>query len=291
MCLFSLQVLDVADTCIFARRGKGGTQHLAYQMALRAEQDLAMVLPLPVPPQDEHAVEFVSLEDCPDFFKHFSYRLTVWEDEFGDLGTLGGLDDDVATEAKLQVHTVGRYEASFVPSARDFGRLDERFRLSQDVLGALGEYLDWGFAVFKLRELPRDRTLPMHAMALRFRTRFPDSLFFPTIHAHDGAVHPSAHFDHLLYFQAEVDAARGELWFSDGEPCQPPRTASYGKPHKNDKRGRIRWAAASGTHTPFAADVECTKGFLDSSLPMHALGMGGLLPNRDTWLHLEAPWR
>jgi hypothetical protein len=40
-------------------------------------------------------------------------------------------------------------------------------------------------------------------MAFEFVTRQPDTLFFPTLHVHDGLVHESAKFDHYLYYQGE----------------------------------------------------------------------------------------
>ena len=41
----------------------------------------------------------------------------------------------------------------------------------------------------------------MHPMAMEFNTRHPDTLFFPTLHIHDGAVHAEEDYDHTLYFQ------------------------------------------------------------------------------------------
>ena len=68
MCCFTLPVEHVADTCIFAR-AEGAVQTLVYRMTYAAEQPLAMVLPLPVPPgSPEDALEFVDLESCADFF-------------------------------------------------------------------------------------------------------------------------------------------------------------------------------------------------------------------------------
>lgn len=49
------------------------------------------------------------------------------------------------------VHDVGDYQASNVPTARDFDRLDPRFRLSDAVRSGHPDYRDRGFAVFKLR--------------------------------------------------------------------------------------------------------------------------------------------
>jgi hypothetical protein len=38
-------------------------------------------------------------------------------------------------------------------------------------------------------------------MAFEFPISKPDSLFFPTVHIHDGKVHAMADFDHRLYCQ------------------------------------------------------------------------------------------
>lgn len=38
-------------------------------------------------------------------------------------------------------------------------------------------------------------------MALAFRTRDRDRVYFPTMQVHDRTVHPTAHFDHELYCQ------------------------------------------------------------------------------------------
>jgi hypothetical protein len=120
------------------------------------------------------------------------------------------------------VHDVGDFEASFVPSPRDFDRVDARFRLPGDVFEALPEYADWGFCVFKLRRAPGSRgsglldlfksksqkstsgkPRTVHPMAFEFPRRDPSALFFPTVHVHDGEVHPTAEFDHALYCQTE----------------------------------------------------------------------------------------
>jgi hypothetical protein len=72
MCCFSGSVEVVADTKIFARSATGSRdgQVLVYSMTYAASADLAMVLPLPVPPNpSENAVTFVNLEGYPDFFR------------------------------------------------------------------------------------------------------------------------------------------------------------------------------------------------------------------------------
>src|SRR6185503_16274999 len=59
------------------------------------------------------------------------------------------------------------------------------------------QYKQYGFAVFKLK--PGAKTI--HPMAFSFPRANAKELFFPTVHIHDGEVHPKADFDHFLYCQ------------------------------------------------------------------------------------------
>jgi hypothetical protein len=185
MCCFSGAVDRVRETKIFARSTKEGRQVLAYTMEYVAQDDLSMILPIPVPPSSkEDALRFINLEGYPDFFEDLE-RICPY------VGPLTGA-------AVLAVEEVGAFEASFVPSIKDFSRLDERFRLPEKTWDALPAYKDFGFAVFKLKKGNRSLT---HPMAFEFPRRDPRKLFFPTVHIHDGKVHPKASFDHLLLCQ------------------------------------------------------------------------------------------
>jgi len=44
-------------------------------------------------------------------------------------------------------------------------------------------------------------SVKVHPMAFEFVTKEPSALFFPTVHIHDGLVHPREAFDHALFFQ------------------------------------------------------------------------------------------
>src|SRR5215468_2912745 len=69
MCCFSQRVISVSSTNIFARAAAQGRQILVYSMALEANNDLAMILPLPVKtPAGEKDVQFIDLKAYPDFF-------------------------------------------------------------------------------------------------------------------------------------------------------------------------------------------------------------------------------
>jgi hypothetical protein len=171
---------------------------LVYEMSLAADGDLAMVLPIPVPAQSaEDAVRFVSLKAYPHFFRDMERAFPA---ELLARFAPQGFGPAPAARAKLIVHDVGDFDASFVPTAGDFARLDPRFRLPEESLRALTAYRDWGFAVFKLK-VPSTTKNRFHPMAFTFPRRDPNRLFFPTLHIHDGKIHPNAHFDHALYAQ------------------------------------------------------------------------------------------
>lgn len=200
MCCFSRTVEHVAQTKIFARASTDGRQFLSYAMTLEAPEDLAMVLPLPVPPSPpEDALRFIDLSGYPNFFADLDRA-------FQPPPSRGPISGAIPQPATLKVHEVGSFEASFVPAPRDFDRLDERFRLPPSAFDAVPHYHDYGFAVFKLKRGKRS----IHPMAFEFPRRSPNELFFPTLHVHDGRVHAKARFDHAIYCQTENPPARWE---------------------------------------------------------------------------------
>jgi hypothetical protein len=194
MCCFSGQVQHVADTSIFARASAEGRQFLVYSMKFKADEAVAMILPLPVPKASkEAAVKFVNLEKYEDFFNDLKRG---FPQPPASRAPAKGVDSP-KPEPQLKVVEVGSFEASFVPTVKDFARLDERFRLPDGVWEKLGGYSDWGFAVFKLKAGEQK----VHPMAFEFPRRNVKQLFFPTVHIHDGKVHDKAGFDHALYCQ------------------------------------------------------------------------------------------
>ncbi|MCP3143595.1 hypothetical protein [Pyxidicoccus xibeiensis] len=211
MCCFSRSVESVSDTNIFARDDQGVDQFLVYSMRFSAKEDLAMVLPLPVPRgTGEDAVRFINLEKYPSFFNDMAAG-------FSASRVLRGAPQNAPRapmSAPLRVVKVGGFEASFVPTVADFERLDARFRLPAGTWERLPEYRDLGFAVFKLRKEAHS----VHPMAFRFPRREPERLFFPTVHIHDGKVRKEARFDHSLYCQPgsnkqdRLDEARLGPW-------------------------------------------------------------------------------
>ncbi len=189
MCMFSQRIEYVSGTRIFARLD-GGRQALVYEMRMASPGEVAMILPLPVAAgAGAAALDFIDLSAYPRFFDDMARCF--------ELKTRG---PRAAGAEPLAVQRVGAFEASYVPSLADFSRLDERFRLDECVWQALPEYTDYGFAVFQLAA----GESRVHPMAFWFPTREPGTLFYPTVHVHDGHVHTRAQFDHILYAQGPV---------------------------------------------------------------------------------------
>ncbi len=253
MCCFSQPVISVSATNIFARAGMDGRQFLAYSMTVNAEKELAMVLPLPVKAAtDEPDVHFIDLSAYSDFFADLCRGFPV-----PARGSGFGCSRSVPARsaAPLQVVSVGSFEASFVPTLKDFSRLDERFRISDEAWKKLPQYRDYGFAVFKLKA----GELKVHPMAFSFPRRNPKELFFPTVHIHDGEVHPQAEFDHVLY-------------------CQP----------REQEPLQVRdWRESPGNASQFMK-VDKARGLIASAQHCYQKQLHGMLPNRDTFVAVAA---
>lgn len=213
MCCFSLPVEHVSNTSIFARTVSGGRQALIYSMEIKAGQDLAMILPIPVlQPAREDAVQFVSLKKYPNIFAGLrrGFPKVMRPVSGPDGATRGGSGP---SPEPLRVVQVGNFTASFVPTVDDFSRLDEQFRLPTGVWEKLGNYARHGFAVFKLQKGHSQ----IHPMAFVFPSADPGRLFFPTVHIHDGTIHPREDFDHVLYCQVARRGLRSLVAWDESE--------------------------------------------------------------------------
>ena len=168
-----------------------------------------MVLPIPSDRRKgEKAVTFVDLSKYPSFFGDLRNGFL---EEPQAVGFGAGARSMEGT--RLEVVSVGSFDASFVPSPDDFDRLDERFRLPSGTWEKLGNYARCGFVVFKLRS----GNARVHPMAFKFATAQPESLFFPTVHVHDGKVHARANFDHDLYCQVSRTGVRALASWEESE--------------------------------------------------------------------------
>ena len=247
MCCFSGPVLAVSHTSIFARDGGDGRQYLAYSMHLNAATEVAMVLPLPVPAQSpEDAVSFIDLSGYPELFADLFATMG-----FEAVTPVPARPAEATAAATLAVQQVGSFEASFVPTLADFSRLDERFRLPAGTWEKLPAYRDFGFAVFKLKAGEQS----VHPMALRFPRADATTLFFPTVHIHDGTVHEQAGFDHFLYAQM------------------------------GERLGAEDWSESPG-HANGHVDIKRAAGIVAGDQHLYCRQLRGMLPNQDTLLRL-----
>lgn len=246
MCCFSGPVHDVTKTRIFARLIEPKRQALAYQMSLDTPADVAMILPIPViPGSGEKAVQFIDLSGYEYFFSDLAKGFPTRSDSKWDYAA------PLAAAGSLQVHSVGSFEASFVPTIKDFARLDKRFRLPDGTWDKLSQYANYGFAVFKLKK----GNSKIHPMAFSFPSSLASKsqLFFPTVHIHDGKVHEKEKFDHILYAQTWPKAG---LSSRQGWRESPALAASFTKPEKS-------------------------KGLLWKAGHVYQRKLSGMLPNQD----------
>ncbi len=263
MCCFTAPT-EVHSTNIFARMTAPGTQALVYQMEYTAQRPTAMILPLPVAlPAGEASVKWKDLKGYPTFFSDLALGFPAKESRGRSLSKSAAA---VAVEV-IQVHEVGDFIASFVPSQADFVRLDPRFVITPSVWSAFPEYKDYGFAVFQLKELAGTP----HPIAFEFESRLKDAIYFPTVHIHDGTAHKEDQFDHVLYVQdARFDA----------------KAHDYDGPDKADKStGYVR----SKDNAKSFANVGATLGLVDGDHLLHKTTLTGMLPNKDTIVGLELP--
>lgn len=273
MCIFSGAVEQVAETELFARLfGTGGLprQALVYRMQFSAADELAMLLPLPVPSgSPEDCVQFVSLEDYPAFFDDLAKGFPSTQPRSRSNAA------PTKAAAPLVVQDVGAYDASFVPTAADFGRLDARFRLPPDAASSLPIPDDYGYAVFKLKPGQQQR---VHPLALTFPTRNPNHLFFPATHLHGTGYEKRALFDHTLYFQGS-DALRLPLSFD-------MKTGRFGRLAGSLLGVGAGTTVPDGTAAPAKDFVQTNpeRGLVDPDLKVYRFRLQGRLPNRDVTL-------
>jgi hypothetical protein len=166
---------------------------------------------------------------------------------------------DARFDRVLKVSDVGNYVASFVPTLSDFSRLDPRFNLPANVWSQIPQYANYGFAVFQLAA----GSLRPHPMAFEFDTDN-QSIFFPTMHIHDGEIHETEAFDHILYLQHA------------GLDSQVYGYQNYDIPDRSTELIRSKTIARN------FCDIERTNGIVDADLLVHRKWIRGMGSNRDT---------
>ncbi|HBE71353.1 MAG TPA: hypothetical protein DDW52_24670 [Planctomycetaceae bacterium] len=256
MCCFAQEVKDVHSTKIFARITEDGQQVLAYSMKYDSEVPNAMILPLPTTGRED-SLEFIDLSGYERFFDDLQRGFPKVQSLLSRALPMARVDS--AVKQDLKVHKVGSFVASFVPTVKDFSRLDPQFVIPAETWQSVDGYDGFGFAVFQLDE----KAGKTHPMAMRFETSLKDQVFFPTLHIHDGEIHKSEKFDHYLFMQhAGMDSVVG----------------SYAGPKKTQSRtGMVR----SKNPVRDFAKPDKSAGLLEPDLLLHRKRMSGNLPNRD----------
>jgi len=256
MCCFSQPVISVNNTQIFARLSGKGMQFLAYQMNYESREQNAMILPLPVKqPATVETLNFIDLKGYDTFFDDLADGFPFYSPP--SIGCSAPLNP--TSRYDLEVVEVGNYIASFVPTISDFDRLDSQFTLPNETWERIPGYKNFGFAVFQLAA----GSLKPHPMAFEFQSEN-DDLFFPTVHIHDGEVHESEEFDHVLYMQhAGLDS----------------KVYGYENSNVEDKStGLIRSKYAASQF----CDLDKSFGLINGDLLVHRKIMRGNLTNSDT---------
>ena len=256
MCIFSQPVNSVNGTKIFARSTGKGSQFLAYQMNYDSQGENAMILPIPVrSPSNENCLRFIDLQDYEYFFYDLAKGFPYVAPSFNF--TCGG-GPKAVSDAAIKLHKVGSYIASFVPTIDDFKKLDPRFTLPKKTWDLVPQYASYGFAVFQLAS----GALESHPMAFEFDSNS-KSIYFPTMHIHDGEVHETEAFDHVLYMQHA------------GLDSKVNRYVNYDV--ADESTGYIRSQEVASEFCKIAM----TKQIVEPSLLVHKHIVRGDKPNRD----------
>jgi len=249
MCMMTAPA-EVSDTSIYVSTD-GAQQTVLYQMKMKAEKKIAMILPIP-----GVLTSWVDTSKYPKFFEDLSSSFVP--------ASRGGGGPIMLGSRALPVHKVGSYVATYVPTLDDFARVSPEFRLAPKLNLAKYGYdaPGWSFAVFAFDP---ECGGPEHAIGYRFQrgADFPDAdaLFVPTLHVHDGErADDVAHYDHHIYCSHVGEY--GEL-----DHYTKP---DYDVVPESFQASRLRSNAAAEWFNPYKCCVRFT--------------VKGNRPNSDTWL-------
>ncbi len=258
MCCFAQPVDSVSRTRIFGRLTEQKSQFVAYQMRYASKITNAMILPIPIQARARRSpIRFIDLSAYPEFFRHLERGFPKPKSLTESRTVESALQHD-----SLQVHKVGQFEASFVPTIDHFEKLDPRFSISKNTWNKIPDYSDYGFVVFQLQDLSGEP----HPMAFEFSTRLTDTVFLPTVHIHDREVHRREEFDHTMYVQnSDLDLVAG------------------------DYQGHKLWDLKSGWARSYASaenfiDTKRSKDLIAGDLKVHRKIMKGMFTNEDQFI-------
>jgi len=202
MCIMASPVVSVTNTRIFAgsdpQTGRQATVYaMAVQLQSRTGKGNAMILPVPVGTEGAGSIQLIDLTALPDFFMPLDELFRPRTRSFTK-----GVDTN-SRGFELEVHKVGSYDVSIVPTVDDVKRLNSQvFEVSADTEHTLRASYPTGFAflVAQLRESGEFHPLAYTHPLMGGR------LFIPTRHEH--GKEPSStlpKWDHTIYFQGAGD--------------------------------------------------------------------------------------
>ena len=185
MCI-TINKAELADTKILVVAGVGNTQLTVYSNHASTGAGNAMILPVPT-------TRNLRMVDMTDFEKIFTDIDAYFPDD--SLGMFDAMTLSTNSRSRLEVHQVGSYRASIVPSLADLDRLDDEFNLSaSNVREVLKDhYANFGFVVCRLST--GSRTYEPFA----YVHEYVDEMFVPTRHYHGGAPEAKSFWDHAIY--------------------------------------------------------------------------------------------
>jgi hypothetical protein len=196
MGIFTRPVRVAGATNIFARAAKDGRQFLAYNFRYEADDDFALILPLPTPPETLPTdVRFIDLSGYDAFFRDLRRGFPTPPGETEKMS----LTDRIIEKVRdwLDIDTT-QAAITFAPNHAALSHIQDQFQLTADVLRLLERFDKAGFVCLKLAA-GTNRVPPM---AFEFPRRRSTELFFPTALAIGADLDATAAFNYQLFCQA-----------------------------------------------------------------------------------------
>lgn len=264
MCIMAGPVESVSNTRIFVGADSRGLRQvvlyaMAVQLQARSGKGNAMILPVPGGATD---VALFDLTAYPTIFDDIDAPFVV-----RSRGVSKDLDRSFGEP--LEVHRVGSYDVSIVPTVDDVKRLNTSvFEVSADTENTLRGHYPVGFA-FLVAQLRTSGDF--HPLAYTHPV-VDGRMFIPTRHEHGGRSGDLPKWDHSIYHQSQSEL--------DVIP----------QDHRNiPRRQTARTAHFDGKLLPLLYASEKTRplvGYFDPRGPLTKIEAHGRLPNIDLTVHV-----
>jgi hypothetical protein len=192
MCMINAPA-KVSETEILVSPNQDNTRQITVYANNVQTQTLnnAMILPLPHP----ETVKLHDLSQYPEIFKECQTHFSSQSMGFGS-----STNSYSNQSLSLEVHKVGAFDVSIVPTYRDFRRLNpDYFQLNPLLGGVLAKHypVDFGFLVCKLRD--GETSEKYHPIAYSHQIYKQNLMFVPTRHHYSGHEEILSHYDHAIY--------------------------------------------------------------------------------------------